>query len=189
MRLHTRLAASMLAVGALGAGLLVPATAASAASTTTVKASTVRAVGVATAVRSGTTRPTAASRYAARAALMRAKAATIGKKKAYHASYVAGASGPNSFDCSGFTSWVWRQAGHSIPRTSYGQFAALKRISKAQAKPGDLVFFFRGGVHHVGLYLGHGRMVHAANPRSDVLISSISGAWYGQHFSGFRRVV
>jgi cell wall-associated NlpC family hydrolase len=173
----------MLAVGALGAGLLVPAATASA----TTAAAKPASAGV---VKSGTTRPsTAASRYAARAAMMRASAATIGKKKAYRASYVAGAAGPNAFDCSGFTSWVWKQAGHSIPRTSYGQYAALKHISRSAAKPGDLVFFFRGGVHHVGLYLGHGRMVHAANPRSDVLISSIDGPWYGEHFSGFRRVV
>jgi hypothetical protein len=73
---------------------------------------------------------------------------------------------------------VWRRSGKAIPRSSYGQYSGLKKISRSQARPGDLVFFFGLGAHHVGLYIGGGRMVHAANPARDVLISNIDGPWY-----------
>jgi cell wall-associated NlpC family hydrolase len=182
VRLHRRLAVTLLATAALGVGLIAPA--ADAAPVRTAPAAAVTAGTPAPPPRSS-----AASRAATRAVAMRTRAAAIGRAKAYHAQYVAGAAGPNAFDCSGFTSWVWRQAGHRIPRTSYEQYSSLQRISRSQARAGDLVFFFRGGVHHVGLYLGNGTMVHAANPRRDVLISRIDGPWYAEHFSGFRRVV
>ena len=128
------------------------------------------------------------ARQAKAGAGLRLKVAVVAKRKAGRASYVAGATGPNAFDCSGFSSWAWRQAGKSIPRTSYAQFAALRKISRSQARAGDLVFFFGRGAHHVGVYLGNGRMVHAANPRSDVNVVSIDSSWYSSRLSGFRRV-
>jgi len=103
--------------------------------------------------------------------------------------YVAAASGPNSFDCSGLTMTAWRQAGVSLPHYSRSQYSVTRRIPLSQAQPGDLVFYFGRGTHHVGMYIGNGKMVHAANPRSGVLVSNILGPWYSSRFSGIGRVV
>ena len=103
--------------------------------------------------------------------------------------YVAAASGPDAFDCSGLTMTAWRQAGVSLPHYSYSQYSSTRRIPLSEAQPGDLVFYFGGGVHHVGLYIGNGKMVHAANPSSGVLVSDILGPWYENYFSGIGRVV
>ncbi len=103
--------------------------------------------------------------------------------------YVAGASGPSSFDCSGLTMSAWRQAGVSLVQYSKTQFATTRRIPLSQAQPGDLVFYFGSGAHHVGLYIGNGKMVHAANPSSGVLISDVMGPWYNSRFSGVGRVL
>ena len=103
--------------------------------------------------------------------------------------YVAAASGPDSFDCSGLTMSAWSQAGVSLPHYSYSQFSNSQRISVSEAQPGDLVFYFGGGAHHVGLYIGGGRMVHAANPGDGVRIDNIFGPWYAERFSGIGRVV
>lgn len=103
--------------------------------------------------------------------------------------YVAAAAGPTSFDCSGLTMQAWRQAGVSLPHYSRSQFAVSRRVSLSEARPGDLVFYFGRGAHHVGLYIGNGKMVHAANPRSGVRIDNVLGPWYAQRFSGIGRVV
>ncbi|MFC9633706.1 NlpC/P60 family protein [Streptomyces mirabilis] len=94
--------------------------------------------------------------------------------------YVYGASGPSSFDCSGFTSWSYAQAGVSIPRTSESQATIGTRIySQSDLQVGDLVFFF-GDLHHVGLYAGNGQVLHA--PRTGTVVryesmSTIGGAF------------
>ena len=103
--------------------------------------------------------------------------------------YVAAAAGPSSFDCSGLTMTAWRQAGVSLPHYSYSQYSSTRRISLSDARPGDLVFFFGGGVHHVGMYIGNGKMVHAANPSAGVRIDAVLGPWYNRYFSGVGRVV
>jgi len=103
--------------------------------------------------------------------------------------YVAAASGPSAFDCSGLTMTAWRQAGVSLPHYSRSQYSVTRRIPLSQAQPGDLVFYFGRGTHHVGMYIGNGKMVHAANPRSGVLVSNILGPWYSSRFSGIGRVV
>jgi cell wall-associated NlpC family hydrolase len=80
--------------------------------------------------------------------------------------YARGASGPSAFDCSGFTRYVVRQAlGKSLPHQSGAQRGTVKKISRSQAKPGDLVFFHGGGgVYHVGIYAGRGKLFHASRP-------------------------
>ncbi|GAX50782.1 C40 family peptidase [Streptomyces olivochromogenes] len=94
--------------------------------------------------------------------------------------YVYGATGPGSFDCSGFTSWSYAQAGVSIPRTSESQATIGTRIySQSDLQVGDLVFFF-GDLHHVGLYAGNGQVLHA--PRTGTVVryesmSTIGGAF------------
>lgn len=103
--------------------------------------------------------------------------------------YIAAAAGPDSFDCSGLTLAAWRQAGVSLPHYSYSQYSGTQRVSASEAQPGDLVFYFGGGAHHVGLYIGNGKMVHAANPGDGVRIDDIFGPWYGERFSGIGRVV
>jgi cell wall-associated NlpC family hydrolase len=103
--------------------------------------------------------------------------------------YVAAASGPSAFDCSGLTMTAWRQAGVSLPHYSRSQYSVTRRIPLSQAQPGDLVFYFGQGTRHVGIYIGNGRMVHAANPRTGVVISNILGPWYSSRFSGIGRVV
>lgn len=76
--------------------------------------------------------------------------------------YSYGASGPDSFDCSGLTQYAHKAAGISIPRTSSDQYAASKHISKADKKPGDLIAIYdSSGVYHVGIYAGNGQMWHA----------------------------
>lgn len=76
--------------------------------------------------------------------------------------YVYGAGGPNSFDCSGLTSFAWRAAGVTLPRSSSAQHAALQSISRDQLQPGDLVFY-HSPVSHVAMYIGDGRVVEAPN--------------------------
>ena len=103
--------------------------------------------------------------------------------------YAAGGAGPRRFDCSGFALYVWRHAaGRSLPHSSQAQYRALRSVSLSHLKAGDLLFYLKGGVHHVAVYVGHGRMIHAANPRQDVIISSINDRWYRKHFSGARRL-
>lgn len=97
--------------------------------------------------------------------------------------YVWGATGPNSFDCSGLTQAAWRAAGVSLPRTTYTQINAGQRVSRSELVPGDLVFFY-SGVTHVGLYIGGGQMIHAPRPGAPVRIAPISE----MPFAGATRV-
>jgi cell wall-associated NlpC family hydrolase len=87
--------------------------------------------------------------------------------------YQWGASGPNSFDCSGLTSYAWRAAGVSLPHSSSAQFSSGRRISRSELRPGDLVFFY-SPISHVGIYIGSGRMIDAPYPGRNVKITSIS---------------
>jgi cell wall-associated NlpC family hydrolase len=104
--------------------------------------------------------------------------------------YIAGRSGPTSFDCSGLTKYVFAKAlGRYLPHYSRSQYSRLKHIPLKMAKPGDLVFYFRRGAHHVGIYVGNGRMVHAANPRRGVVLGSIRGPWYSRSFTGIGRLI
>jgi peptidoglycan DL-endopeptidase CwlO len=117
------------------------------------------------------------------ARVMQYALAQVGKR------YVAAASGPSAFDCSGLTMQAWRQSGVSLPHYSRSQYSTTRRVPLSQAQPGDLVFYFGKGAHHVGLYIGNGKMVHAANPSSGVLITSVMGPWYNSRFSGIGRVI
>ena len=105
-------------------------------------------------------------------------------------SYVRGGAGPSRFDCSGLTSYVIKQAtGRKLPHQSRSQYHAVKRISAKSAKPGDLVFFFKRGARHVGIYIGGGRMIDATNPAKDVRVSPVYGSWGKSRVSGFGRVI
>ncbi|MFD1813116.1 C40 family peptidase [Rhodococcus gannanensis] len=73
--------------------------------------------------------------------------------------YVWGATGPNSFDCSGLVQWAYRQVGVSVPRTTYDQVRSGTSVARDGLLPGDVVLF--AGAEHVGLYAGDGMIVHA----------------------------
>lgn len=91
-------------------------------------------------------------------------------KKYIGCSYVYGASGPSSFDCSGFTSYVFKQHGISLNRTAAGQYSNGVAVSRNQLQPGDLVMFGKSGINHVGIYIGGGQIVHAANKSRGVTL-------------------
>ena len=100
--------------------------------------------------------------------------------------YKYGATGPNSFDCSGFVYAVHRNLGVTIPRTSRDQSQIKgRKLSKNELKVGDLVFFdtsLKGHVNHSGIYLGKGKFIHASSGKAfSVTISDIN-AWYKDKF-------
>ena len=102
--------------------------------------------------------------------------------------YVYGANGPDAFDCSGFTSYVYRHFGVSLPRTARSQFSAGSAVSRDNLAPGDLVFFNTVGyLGHVGLYIGGGDFIHAASS-GRVKISSLNEGYYRTRYAGARRV-
>ncbi|WP_406268063.1 NlpC/P60 family protein [Actinacidiphila glaucinigra] len=116
---------------------------------------------------SGSTAP-ASGTYAAKAAkAIEFARAQLGKP------YVYGATGPNSYDCSGLTQAAWGAAGVSIPRVTYDQVDFGSRVSADQLQPGDLVFFY-SDITHVGLYIGGGQMIHAPHTGSVVKIAPIT---------------
>ena len=105
--------------------------------------------------------------------------------------YVWGATGPNTFDCSGFTQWLYKQVGVSIPRVSKDQSKHGTSVNRSNLKPGDLLFFNTSGsgVSHVGLYIGNGQMIHAANSKKGVRYDNVTSGYYYNKFINARRVV
>lgn len=100
-------------------------------------------------------------------------------------SYVYGAGGPNSFDCSGLTSYAYAQCGISIPHSSGAQYDLVRSkghlvTSTSALKAGDLVFWASGGrIYHVAIYIGGGQVVHAMNPAMGVRVTSLdTGSGY-----------
>jgi cell wall-associated NlpC family hydrolase len=87
--------------------------------------------------------------------------------------YVYGASGPNAFDCSGLTMMAWAQGGVGLPHSSSAQFNMGTPVSSSQLQPGDLVFYY-SPVSHVGIYIGNGQIVHAANPSTGVAVAPVN---------------
>lgn len=102
--------------------------------------------------------------------------------------YVYGKSGPTAFDCSGFTQWVYKQNEITLSRTASSQYSETQRIVKNRLKRGDLVFFrgTTGGqeISHVGIYIGKGQFIHAANSKSGVKISSLDSTYWKKHWAG-----
>lgn len=87
-------------------------------------------------------------------------------------SYVWGAEGTLTFDCSGLTLYAWRAAGVNLPHSSRVQYSITRRISKDQLQPGDLLFFAKPGrpIHHVSMYIGNGEMIEAPHRGAKVRI-------------------
>jgi cell wall-associated NlpC family hydrolase len=97
--------------------------------------------------------------------------------------YVYGATGPDTFDCSGLTQFVWNKAGVSIPRVAVDQDNYAVPVPLSDLRPGDLVFF-GADVHHVGMYIGGGLMINAPQTGDVVRVSPI---WWSD-LVGFGRV-
>ncbi len=107
--------------------------------------------------------------------------------------YVWGADGPDSFDCSGFTQYVYAQFGLSLPHSAAGQYNARYGTfigSRESLAPGDLVFFantYKPGISHVGIYIGDGKVIQAMSPELGVGIAGVYGPYWGERYYGGLR--
>lgn len=126
----------------------------------------------------------AAYAKATRTAVLKVARAQIGDP------YVAGKAGPDGFDCGGLVQFVFKKAlGKELLRSSRQQYTQVKKIKRKNAQPGDLVFFFEGGAHHVGIYIGNGKMIDAPRRGQKVRVSPIEGSWWGRSYTGMGRVL
>lgn len=104
--------------------------------------------------------------------------------------YVYGGKSPSGFDCSGFTGYVYSQLGITLPRSSSSQASYGVAVEKSDLMPGDLLFFnTRGGISHVGLYVGNGRFIHSPLPGSSVSYADLHSAYWTRTYVCARRVV
>ncbi len=106
--------------------------------------------------------------------------------------YVYGGSTPAGFDCSGFTSYVFKQLGYNLYRSSYQQINNGVPVSKSELQPGDLLLFKRQGagrIHHVGIYVGNGMMIHSPQTGDVVKYTSIVTGYYNNCYYAARRIV
>ena len=102
--------------------------------------------------------------------------------------YVFGGTSASGFDCSGFVQHVFAMLGIGLPRTADAQYD-VGRPAVGGPKPGDLVFFDTyGGVSHVGIYLGHGKFVHASSSRG-VMVSHLSESYWAARYVGAKRLL
>lgn len=113
--------------------------------------------------------------------------AQVGKR------YVYGTAGPNTFDCSGLTYYLYsKHAGVTLPRSSASQASAGTTVSKSDMQPGDLIFFINPGatrIGHVAIYVGGGQYVHASTPATGVRIDSTSGSYFNNSAVLIKRIV
>jgi len=105
--------------------------------------------------------------------------------------YEWGAEGPSEFDCSGLMMWAYKAAGISLPHSSRSQYTLGRSVAQNELQPGDLVFYDDGSgnpaaIHHVGMYVGAGKMVDAPTEGQVVDVRSIRG---DGHYIGARRLV
>ena len=114
-------------------------------------------------------------------------------KKYLGSKYVSGGSAPSTgFDCSGFTSYVYKQFGISISRSSAAQASNGTSVSKSNLQPGDLVIFnnrANTSIGHVGIYIGGNTFIHAANSGKGVVTTSLSDSYYSQRYVTGRRII
>lgn len=104
--------------------------------------------------------------------------------------YIYGASGPKNFDCSGYTQYLYKQYGISLPRTAAGQIKKGTAVEKSNLKKGDAVFFQDGArtkVGHVGIYIGGNNFIHSSSGKGEVTITSLSQNYYVVRYVGARR--
>jgi cell wall-associated NlpC family hydrolase len=103
------------------------------------------------------------------------------------ARYRAGGAGPDAFDCSGLVKWSYKQAGVNLKHGTANQINQVKRITKKELMPGDLVFSGRanGGIQHVSLYIGDGKVIHATygstSRKNQIRIDNLNSSWVMDH--------
>ena len=113
-------------------------------------------------------------------------------KKYLGCSYVYGGSGPSSFDCSGFTMYVYGKFGVSLAHGAISQSNAGTYVSKNNLQPGDLVIFRdwdNTSIGHCGIYIGGGKFIHAANPKRGVVTDTLNSGYYYERYVSGRRLV
>ncbi len=113
-------------------------------------------------------------------------------KKFLGRKYVYGGSGPNTFDCSGFTMYVYKHFGYSMGHSAVTQAGLGKYVSKSNLQPGDLVIFndsANRSIGHVGIYIGGGNFIHASSGGGRIMISSLSGSYYNTRYVTGRRII
>lgn len=108
--------------------------------------------------------------------------------------YVSGGHGPRKFDCSGLVYWVYKQYGYNLKPGARNQWSMLgDSIKKADLRPGDLLFYSKNGrasgIFHVGIYIGDGQFVHAANSRKGVIVTDLDESWYASRYLGAKRAI
>lgn len=107
--------------------------------------------------------------------------------------YVSGGTSPaTGFDCSGFTTYVFKHFGVTLNRVSRDQIKNGVAVEKSNLQPGDLVLFngeSNKTIGHVGIYVGGGEFIHAANPKEGVKITALSSSYYKTRYVGARRVI
>ena len=116
--------------------------------------------------------------------------AVVEKAKAYLGSkYVYGGTSPSGFDCSGFTYYIYKQFGITLNRTAAAQYSNGVPVARSDLQLGDLIMFGKSGINHVGIYIGGGKIVHAANPSRGVVTDTINSGYYNTNYVGARRVL
>lgn len=107
-------------------------------------------------------------------------------KKYLGSRYVYGGSSPSGFDCSGFTMYLYKQFGVSLPHSATAQSNRGTRVSKANLQPGDIVFFkdYRTnvGIGHCGIYIGNNQFIHASTEKTGVITSSLTSSSYQKRY-------
>lgn len=106
--------------------------------------------------------------------------------------YVWGGNGPNAFDCSGFTKYIYAQFGYTLNRTASDQLYNGTKVARGEWQPGDLIFFDNGRVStpvsHVGIYVGDGQFIHASTNSYVVQFNSLYSAHYSNTYECARRI-
>ena len=106
--------------------------------------------------------------------------------------YVWGGNGPTSFDCSGFTKYVYAHFGYTLNRTASDQLYNGTKVARGEWQPGDLIFFDNGKVStpvsHVGIYVGDGQFIHASTNSYTVQFNSLYSAHYSNTYECARRI-
>ena len=136
--------------------------------------------------------------FLAVAVLITAASASLGVQVVEYAKqflgrpYVWGGNGPNSFDCSGFTKYVYAHFGYTLNRTASAQLSNGVSVSRSELQPGDLVFFYNGRVStpvsHVGIYVGDGQFIHASTNTYAVQYDSLYSNHYNNTYVYARRI-
>lgn len=131
--------------------------------------------------------------YEAPEAYLGVLAAELGLEKV-GCRYVSGGQGPSKFDCSGLVYYVYKQLGYNLEPGARNQWSILgDTVKRADLLPGDLLFFSdngrASGIFHVGIYIGDGQFVHAANSRKGVIVTDIDEDWYASRYLGAKRPI